>query len=595
MARDIAITIGVADSIPRRYLSGAINGAQAFHDWAQKLGYESTLLTDEDENNPVTMERLRSAILAAVAGDHEIHRLVLYFAGHGLIREAEEGLWLLSDWRKELQAVAIEVLKRRLSMYYNIAQLAIFADCCRSLPQDIGAADLTPHGVIGLGRFPPREPLPRVDKFIATQDGKETFAIPGESPKEDRCIFSGVLLEGLWGTQPGAFSSLMKDAITSQSLGEYLESEVPKLALRYGRKLVPSVYPAFRVGDDVYFRTSFSASPPKFPHWPPPTGRLVTGQGLEGTFSTKGLAAGSEESDELALPIEAENPGRVLLDQLRREPQPEGILCGFAVNGSRVRQFWIPSDVKAQKTGSDNWWSVRLRAQTYVDRPLPVLIEFDDGMFAATTALPSFVASILRDERGIPALVYRPPYGQKDTIASVEMALASMEDGNLKANALSDLAVGLRQEKHYDPVLGVISAYLYDSIGDIANIRRMAYYYTLHRQPIPYDIALLAQLQGDWQDDRLWVEVPEVSEQKPESAKEPSWTHERTPAARGEVGGLWPWMRQGWTFLDDPVDLGSTLVRPGLLPLMRHMARGRFAMLDAEGGRGLAEIFKLSP
>jgi uncharacterized caspase-like protein len=111
--RDVALAIGVRDAKPLKSLQGAINGAQGFHDWATKLGYASRLLTDEDE--PVTMARLRTELEALLKPDAgPIHRLLLYFAGHGLIREAEEGLWLLSDWWTERKAVAIEVLKRRL-------------------------------------------------------------------------------------------------------------------------------------------------------------------------------------------------------------------------------------------------------------------------------------------------------------------------------------------------------------------------------------------------------------------------------------------------------------------------------------------------
>src|SRR6185503_14302977 len=105
------------------------------------------------------------------------------------------------------------------------------------------------------------------------------------------------------------------------------------------------------------------------------------------------------------------------------------------------------------------------------------------------------------------------------------------------------------------PVLGIISAYLYDSIGDIDSIRRMAFYYTIHSQPIPYDIAMLAQLRGEWvSSDVLLAHVPAVSERdaRTEAEKRNSWTHLATPAAIGEVGGFWPWMRQGWPFLDDP-------------------------------------------
>ena len=179
-SREVALAIGIGDARPLPYLGGAVNGARAFHDWASKLGYDSRLLTDEDQ--PVTIARLRSELESVLkASDQPIHRLLLYFAGHGLIREAEEGLWLLSDWNNELRAVAVEVLKRRLYMY-DIQQIAIFADSCRSLPPDITAADLSADGV--LGRGPVREQKqPAIDKFIAAQDGNATFMVPGADRK----------------------------------------------------------------------------------------------------------------------------------------------------------------------------------------------------------------------------------------------------------------------------------------------------------------------------------------------------------------------------------------------------------------------------
>jgi hypothetical protein len=225
-----------------------------------------------------------------------------------------------------------------------------------------------------------------------------------------------------------------------------------------------------------------------------------------------------------------------------------------------------------------------------------VLIEFEDGMFAATAALPGFVATVLRDARGISALIYRPVYDAPETAAAAESAIASMESGGLRANAATDLAVSLRQMKHVDPVLGVISAYLYDSIGDTDNIRRMAFYYVSNGQPIPYDIALLGQLRGERRDGILSAQVPAVTKRDPRTEAERSneWAHSATPATTGEVGGLWPWMRQGWTFLDDPSDDGSTLIPPGLIELTRHLAPGRFATLNPEGGPKLARIFGLS-
>jgi hypothetical protein len=589
--RDVAVAIGVGEAQPLPYLSGAVNGAHAFYNWATQLGYESKLVTDEQQ--PVTLARLRAELESALKPfGQPIHRLLIYFAGHGLIREAEEGLWLLSDWNDELKAVAVEVLKRRLYMH-NIQQIAIFADSCRSLPPSITAADLSPDPV--LGRGPIREAAqPAIDKFIAAQDGSATFMVPGPKPEEDRCLFSGVLMEGLWGVRPEAFSKLRNDTVTSQSLGAYLRVEVPKLAERYRRKLSPSVSPTFPEDDDVYLRRSARPTPPIFPEWPQPSGAAGMGPGLEST-PFKDL---KEEEELMFGTSRSASFSSALLHRIRNQARPHAFETGsgFAVEGGSVRGFWTPADVVAEGHGQSNWWQLRGKSNPRLLKSIPVLIEFQDGIFAAATALPEFITTVLRDERGIAALIYRPVFEAADTATAAEAAIAKMEGGALRAEAATDLAVDLRQMKHVDPVLGVISAYLYDSIGDIENIRRMAFYYVEHGQPIPYDIALLAQLRGEWREGLLWAQVPPVSKRDPRTEAERlnAWTFSATSAKTGQVAGVWPWMRQGWTFLDDPVDDGSTLISPGLVELTIHLAQGRFATLDSEGGAKLARLFGLS-
>src|SRR5439155_13539231 len=115
----------------------------------------------------------------------------------------------------------------------------------------------------------------------------------------------------------------------------------------------------------------------------------------------------------------------------------------------------------------------------------------------------------------------------------------------------------LRIDKHLDPVRGVFAAYLYDSIGDIESIRRMAVGYVVHAQPIPYDIALLAELEAErGADGLLHVTVPAVPARQPRTDREKEfpWTYGATTEAVGHVGGFWPLLRQGWAYLDDDPD-----------------------------------------
>ncbi len=593
--RMAALAIGVGDAKPLPYLSGALNGARAFHTWAAALGYEATLLVDDEK--PVTLGRLREELEALLAPPKgAIHRLLIYFAGHGLIREAEEGLWLLSDWNRELRAVAVEVLRRRLYLY-GIGQIAIFADACRSLPADIQAADLTADGV--LGRGPVRQIVaPAIDKFIAAQDGTRTFAIPGPTPDEDRCVFSGVLLQGLWGTKPDAYSKVLKDKVTSRSLGAFLQTEGPQVAARYGCTLDPTVVPTFPEGDDVYFGDGKTPTPPFFPEWPPK--EVLVGPGV--AHVERGEQAKSGErprgigpTPRPSVPPIGPNPSQVFARRLSSQGRPLALetQSGFAVDGERVVAIWTQDTAFAERHGQDNWWQVGER-QGYVLRdPVPVLIQFANGLFAATTALPKFIGSVLTEQRGVSALLYREIHASPRAAEVAEQAIAKMEHGGLRVEAKMDMAVELRKRKHADPVLGVISAYLYDSIGDVDSIRRMAFYYVEHNQPIPYDIAFLGQLQGE-RRDVLHVRVPPVARRRPRTPGEErfEWTYCETPPAEGTVGGFWPWLRQGWTFL---IDDGSTLVLPGLLELVQHLSPSRFTTLDGQGAQQLALLFGLKP
>jgi hypothetical protein len=220
-----------------------------------------------------------------------------------------------------------------------------------------------------------------------------------------------------------------------------------------------------------------------------------------------------------------------------------------------------------------------------------VLIELATAVYVATTALPEFIGALLCDHRGASALVYRglgsdAPVGSSPAAA----ALGRMERGGLRASAILDDAVELRQLKHFDPVLGAVSAYLYDSIGDVDSIRRMAYAYQSQGEPIPYDIALLGQLEGHESTVGLHVDIPEVPARDPRTEKEArfGWTYGKTRRAQGTVAGCWPLLRQGWEFFED-----SPLVMPGLVELTRHLTPAPFATLDAHGAARVAALLGL--
>jgi hypothetical protein len=604
--RNVAVAIGVANASKLRYLGAAVNGAKAFYDWAGKLGYEATLLTDEDA--PVTMTRLRQTIEKALSQPSgtvaaPIHRCVLYFAGHGLIREAEEGLWLLSDWYTEVRAVAVEVLKRRLYMY-NISQITIISDACRSLPSDMQASDLISDGVLGRGPSVP-SPLVAVDKFVAAQDGSVAYSIPGENPEDDRCIFTGVLMEGLWGVAPTAFSKLVPK-VTSSSLGTYLKTEVPKIAAKYQLTLNPSVSPTFPEDDNVYFGDVIPPpGAPPFPAWPPPeslvrNGPLVVGPANEGVSQegapTRGMPRPSVTPPLRPQDDELETSAKFtaqLKSQATSWPMKES---GVEVEGAQIAAVWVnPALTAMPDTLTRTRWIVQ-ESGACLGRPTPMLVELDNGKressYIALAALPDFGAFVVCDERGAAALRYGSLDNDPFTAEAIENALVAMESGALRGEEASTLALALREGKHAAPVLGAIAAYLYDSAGDLESIQRMANFYIENKQPIPYDVALLAQLEGQWRGVELWAKVPAIAARVTPRQDAP-WDAYAIAENWGVVGGLWPWMKQGWTFLDAPEDVGSQLIAPVLLDARDHLTRARFATFNQAGAMLLTQAFAL--
>ena len=86
MARNASLAIGVSDAQQLPFLRGAVNGAKQFHAWAESVGYESHLLTDEDGQS-ITVATLRAELDQLLAGE-KIHRqnaLELYAIDRSLI------------------------------------------------------------------------------------------------------------------------------------------------------------------------------------------------------------------------------------------------------------------------------------------------------------------------------------------------------------------------------------------------------------------------------------------------------------------------------------------------------------------------------
>ena len=691
--RRVCLAIGISDAGGGLdYLGGALNGARGIHAWATALGYESTLLTDQ--KTPVSVTSVAEALRALLPHGSVTDRLILYFAGHGLISQGDNGLWLLNGWREEKRGVAVEVLRRRLREF-GVTQIAIIADACRKLPQDMDFGDVTQDGVLGSGfTRPTSDPL--IDRFTATQDGLAAYMIPGTTPEDDRCIFSGVLLEGLWGQSVNAFSKRDVGKVISSSLADFLRTRVPEVAGKYHLSMSPQVQTGFPELADVYFdRADPPLVAPGLVAWPDaprneafdrlmePTGAkevsddsflataidglgtllgggkkqpgtLGTGTGsggldlgslMSGIFGKSGTPKhkrakstvprpdGVSETDWETLkaegilrsgaPLKLEEKrqldwlverGRSLANQqaeqakqrqseakvlalIRSAQVPDQLQQGLVVAGGQVARIWGPPDLKLKRRGKTMAWNME---GLPFGEARQLMLEFEDGCLGACVLMNAMVTRLGKDESGVAALVLQPGHSSYDEVARsitmVEMAVARLtSDTLLDDSEATDLATHLRMIKHVNPVLGVISAYLYDAIGDLDSIRRMAFYYVQHRQAIPYDIAFLADL---WSRDRgdgvLEVDVPAQPQRQPRTQHEAQfvWTTSATQAVKGLIAGRIPWMRQGWPFLASPTE-SERMMAGGIADVRSELMPSKFSTLKAQGGHHLISLFGL--
>lgn len=223
-----------------------------------------------------------------------------------------------------------------------------------------------------------------------------------------------------------------------------------------------------------------------------------------------------------------------------------------------------------------------------------VVIETGDRFFVPVTLYDGLYATVSPDPRG----GYVLAYGSSDESRGIEevfQVIADLAAGKLSPADLDKLAAHLRNGKHVDPILGVISAYLYRAIADVDSIRRMAYFYKQYNQAVPFDIALLGDMTvTGGTNGKLVAHVPEVQDRKGLAGHLPEYMTRATPAVSFPVGGRTPWLSVGWDYVVDPAPEWAPLVA-GLAPFARDVTRSGFTNLPWEAGNQFLAMCHLRP
>ena len=263
-----------------------------------------------------------------------------------------------------------------------------------------------------------------------------------------------------------------------------------------------------------------------------------------------------------------------------------------------------------RNAANGSWWRFRSEPGFFVQRGGGLLIQIGGGTWIGSAVIPerSPVHGWPVPEQqnaaipvGAQSVIYRPcresmfpPLMVAEASVRSEKIIAAFRAGRLRGDDALDVAALIRTDKHVDPVLGVVAAYLYDSVGDRDSIRRIAFFFTVN-QPIPFDVALLADLRGSWGDGhftrrRAGRQTPRAENSKPVHTRitlptlRPSTTHSSPTdfPGSGRDGFCYDTARR---FRVHPAVVDIAKTRGAVLPFP-------FVTLSLDAGRFIADLIE---
>lgn len=236
-------------------LPGAITSAYRLRIWAEDEGYKVLYLAD-DVLDKIDVQ-LVSQEVSRFVNNNFIDRLVVYFAGHGIVRSTGEQFWLLTDAASNSrEGINVEAFRRGL-LKCNIGnndfagQLCIIGDACRNIARD--AIDFYGDQILTSTARMNRNI--QLDRFLSTGLGDYSFQINEIGNQSAYCLFSEVMLSALRGEVKEAIETenhKFKPVVTNHKLADYLEQEVKNRAAAIQKEMEPDLLTGIRPPYNFY-------------------------------------------------------------------------------------------------------------------------------------------------------------------------------------------------------------------------------------------------------------------------------------------------------------------------------------------------------
>lgn len=575
-------------------LPGAIKASERMAAWAEAHGYIPLLINDSLFNE-VTTGLLRDKISEAIKEVTDrvvLHRIIIYFAGHGASLGIGDQTWLLSNWDKRpSEAIKVPSIQRMLE-YYGPEQVAIIGDAC----QEYSARFID---VLGSAILDKTDEHPRkfeLDRFFPVDAGSQAFMIKGKCVEEDFCLFTEVMLDALEGDAPMHYFEKINSGrhVTSQTLAKYLEDNLATEAGKYGLRMDPRLEPGF-YKDPVYYSAPEPSGPDASPHRRSvPSVRLT--EYVERRFEDERAAAVKEthlkdELDELRGQKEETYSAAVGADLLHHFETG----CGICFSGAKVVRAHASRGTLSQV--DPNWYRLESSNEGDTQLSADVLVEIYDGSVASACVVQNFITAMHIFETGETNVLHRANAETRARNRGSERGdqiialLGRLNAGTLTEEEIVDAAAMMRSFKHDVITVGAVVAQFYDSIRDTESLQSIAAFYAQNAQPIPLDIVLFGAGRLFAKDDLLYVDIPATPKRKPRSEVERKrrFTFRAMPELiQYPIAGRVPWMRQAWGAIETAdCDKSAEKWRRLALSVLPHLGAGQFSQVRREGREAL--------
>lgn len=516
-----AVVIGVNKTGNLPILSAAVSGATEFAEWARSQNIDATLLTDQ--YGPVTIADVKSAV-AAFVNKNTYTQILIYFAGHGILKGPNDEHWLLSGAPTDSNEAVNVIASRFLASNTGIPYITIISDACRSAPASPLITQVS-GGVI----FPnvePRDTQPEIDMFFATKPGDPAYEAKDseDQAKKYKGIFTNCMLYGLHGNVP-EIKSLLKEGnedsavIFPYELKKYLDKRVPIAAeqARIDLKQRPSIEVASHPPSYLSkFDNAADVLPGKT------TKNMIQELKDDITFPTS-LFDNTQFDIKQALNFNAERDFDTDIDndleKLYRTTGRESFetQTGFSVIGT-LKFDIIINQGRFDVFREGEYMHVRI----YPGASNTLLFIGADGTGTPLAILPGFIGTILVEESKIVNVNYVPSRNNdrfdnfmirsKEVNQRRATAALAARHGAFKISGDSFSILGtasyLRNDKAFDPTLGLYAAYAYAQAGNIKEISSIFKYMAKEPEPVLFDVKLLATISDRSKSKLAELEAP---------------------------------------------------------------------------------------